>query len=201
MNNEMSDDEALTDIRNRGRCGFIVLYQRYEPKVSAYVSSKDVPESDRDDIIQEIFFQFFKTLINDTFRQACSLSTWLYTITQNAVSNYWRKEKTQSNLESLNQCEAVEEEDSPFLKELSEVNSNKTQNDLEHQLCIERILERLSASNDNLCHCLKVLIWQAEGKSLIDIATLINRSEGATRKYVSECGKKLRQYPPLRDCW
>ena len=197
----MSDDEALTDIRNGGQRGFVVLYQRYEPKLCRYMSNKGVSESDRDDVIQEIFFQFFKTLINGTFKQACSLSTWLYEITKNIVCDYWRQQKTQSNLESLSQCEETGEEDNQFFQELSEDQSEKAQNDLEHQLCIEHILRRLSCSNNYLNNCLEVLLLHAQGESQKDIATLINRTVEATRKYISECSKKLRQYPPLRYCW
>ncbi|BAP57166.1 hypothetical protein THII_2869 [Thioploca ingrica] len=200
MGDEMSDDDALIDIRKGGRRGFMVLYRRYEPEVYNYM--KGVPESDRDDVIQEIFFQFFKTLINGTFKQACSLSTWLYEITKNIVCDYWRQQKkTQSNLESLSQCEEAGEEDNQSFQESSEDQSEKAHNDLENRICIDHILQRLSYSNDNLCHCLKVLIWHVQGKSLIDIATSINRSYDATRKYISKCSKKLRQYPPLRDCW
>jgi len=166
------------------------------------VNSKGVPESNRDDVIQDIFFELFKTLIEDTFKQACSLPTWIYTITKNIVCDYWRQQKkTQSNLESLSQCEEAGEEGNPFFQELSEDQSKKAYNDLESQICIEHILQRLSCSDDYLNNCLKVLLLHVQGESQKDIATLINRSEGATRKYISECSKKLRQYSPLRDCW
>lgn len=201
MCDEMSDDEALTDIHKGGKCGFVILYRRYEPKVYNYVIRNGVPESNRDDVIQEVFFQLFKTLIKGTFKQACSLSTWLYEIKKNIVCNYWRKEKPQSNLENLSQCEETGEEDNQFFQELSEDQSEQANNDLESQICIEHILQRLSCSDDYLNNCLKVLLLHVQGESQKDIATLINRTEDATRKYISGCIKKLRQYPPLRDCW
>jgi RNA polymerase sigma-70 factor (ECF subfamily) len=199
MCDEMSDDEALTDIRKGGKCGFVVLCRRYEPKVYNYVISKGVPESDRDDVIQEIFFQLFKTLIKGTFKQACSLSTWLYEITKNIVCDYWRQQqKTQSNLENLSQCEETDEEDNQFFQ--SEDQSEKAHNDLESQICVEHLLAKLKRSDDHLNNCLKVLLLHVQGESQKDIATLINRTVEATRKYIFECSKKLRQYPPLRDC-
>ena len=33
MDDDLSDDDALQDIRNGGRRGFVVLYQHYEPDV------------------------------------------------------------------------------------------------------------------------------------------------------------------------
>lgn len=193
-------DDALKDIRKDGQCGFVILYRRYKPKVYNYVISKGVPESNRDDVIQEVFFELFKTLIEDTFKQACSLPTWIYTITKNTVCDYWRKEKPQSNLESLSQCEETEEEGNPFFQELSEDQSEKAHNDLESQICVEHLLAKLKRSDDHLNNCLEVMLLHVQGESQKDIATLINRSEGATRKYIFECSKKLRQYPPLRDC-
>ncbi|NJO14248.1 MAG: sigma-70 family RNA polymerase sigma factor [Thioploca sp.] len=199
----MSDDDALKDIRKGGRQGFLVLYQRYEPKLCRYMSNSGVSESDRDDVIQEIFFQFFKTLIKDTFKQECSLSTWLYEIRKNIVCNYWRQQhQTSNHLESLSQCDEDEgEEDNPAVNALSEEQSAKAHNDFERQLCIDRILQKLERSDNQLCHCLTVLIWHViEDKPLIKIATLINKSVGATQQYLFKCSKKLRQYLPLQDC-
>ncbi len=194
----MSDDDALKNIRQGGRRGFVVLYQRYKPNIYAYINSKCVPESDRDDVIQEIFFQFFKTLINSTFKQRCLLSTWLYSIRNKTTYTYWRQAMAQNNRENF-PC-AEEAEDNDFCKELSEQQSKQFHNDLERQICIEQILAKLEQNDARLSNCLKVLLLHAQGESQKNIAILINRTEEATRKYISECGKKLRQYPPLLDC-
>jgi RNA polymerase sigma-70 factor (ECF subfamily) len=202
MCDKMNDDEALMDIRKGGKCGFVVLYRRYEPKVYNYVISKGVPESDRDDVIQDIFFQLFKTLVEDRFKQECSLSTWFYEITKNIVCDYWRQQqKTQSNLENLSECEETEEEGNQFFQESSEYQSEQAHNDLESQICVEHLLAKLKCSDAHLNNCLKVLLLHAQGESQKDIAALINRTVEATRKYIFDCSKKLRQYSPLRDCW
>jgi RNA polymerase sigma factor (sigma-70 family) len=200
MDDDLSDDDALQDIRKGGRRGFVVLYQRYEPDVYTYVISKGVPESDRDDVIQEIFFQFFKTLINNTFKQGCLLSTWLYCIRNKTTCTYWRQAMAQNNLENFPCDEAEEAENNDFCKELSEQQSQQWHNDLECQICIEQILARLEQNDARLSNCLKVLLLHAQGESQKNIARQINKTEEATRKYLSKCVRKLRQYLPLQDC-
>lgn len=197
----MSDDDALADIRKGGQRGFVVLYQRYEPNVYIYVIGKGVPKSDQDDVIQEIFCQFFKTLINNTFKQECLLSTWLYSIMKKTTGTYWRQAMIQNKLENFQCDEAGEEKANDLGKELSEQQSQQRHNDLERQICIEQILAKLEQNDARLSNCLKVLLLHAQGESQKNIAVLIDKTEEATRKYISKCGKKLRQYPPLQDCW
>ena len=105
-----------------------------------------------------------------------------------------------NNLENF-PCDEVEEaEDNDFCKELSEQQSKQWHNDLERRICIKQILARLEQNDARLSNCLKVLLLHAQGESQKTIAMLINKTEEATRKYISKCVRKLRQYLPLQDC-
>lgn len=200
----MNDDELLTDLHRGGKEGITAFYRQYEPVVYGYIRSRGVPESARADLTQEIFFKLLRSLYDKKFQQRCSLSSWLYRIMQSEIYIYWRKQ-SQNHFVSLSDCsestDSEAEVSNKFCNELSEKLSEQTANDLELQICIERFFTKLEQSDAYLGNCLKILWLHAQGEPLKNIAILINRTEDATRKYVSECGKKLRRYPPLRDCW
>ncbi|HEC86026.1 MAG: hypothetical protein DRR08_10385 [Candidatus Parabeggiatoa sp. nov. 2] len=86
----MDDQAALNDIRNGGQTGYTVLYKQYVESLRYRVVAKhQIPKDDVDDVLQEIFLKFFKSLPG--FKQDCSVSTWLHWITNSVASDYWRK--------------------------------------------------------------------------------------------------------------
>jgi len=88
------------------------------------------------------------------------------------------------------------------LKQFYQEQSQKAQNDLDIQMCLERALAQLQqGSNTSLLNCLKALTLRAQGSSIAEIAQEIGRTSGATRRYLSDCRTKLRQYKPIQQCW
>lgn len=65
------------------------LYTDYYPKVSAYVHGKIPNTQDAEDAVSTVFLKVYRGL--DGFdSDRASLSTWIYTITRNAVVDYFR---------------------------------------------------------------------------------------------------------------
>ena len=65
------------------------LYTEYRDKVSRYVFCRLQNKSDAEDIVSEIFLKVYEHF--DTFDASlASVSTWIYTITRNTVTDYFR---------------------------------------------------------------------------------------------------------------
>ena len=67
------------------------LYENYRGKVERYVGSRVWNESDRADVVHQIFLNAIAAL--ETFDPSRSrVGTWLYAITRNAVTDYYRRQ-------------------------------------------------------------------------------------------------------------
>jgi len=233
----MDEKAVLKDIRKGGQKGFTILYNHYVKSLRYQLITKyHIPEESVNDLLQEIFIKFLNSI--HSFKQACHVSTWLYSITQSVAIDYWRqqgkedypREQIDDNQDkvdevraqqrafkthnprtvSLNQSENETEEGSIrhetieglLYNELLKEQSQKAHNDLDIQMCYERAFAQLErdASKTSLLNCLKALTFQAQGASIKDIAMEIDRTPEATRRYLSDCRTKLKQYQPIQRC-
>lgn len=65
------------------------IYLTYKDKVSGYVHNKVENYHDAEDLISQVFLKVYQKL--DTFdSNKASLSTWIYTITRNTVTDFFR---------------------------------------------------------------------------------------------------------------
>jgi RNA polymerase sigma-70 factor (ECF subfamily) len=67
------------------------IYLEYREKVFRYVRGKVRNEADAEDILSEIFLKI-QTSLHSYDEKKATLSTWIYTITHNAVCNYYRQQ-------------------------------------------------------------------------------------------------------------
>lgn len=82
------------------------LYTEYRDKVSRYVFCRLQNKSDAEDIVSEIFLKVYEHF--DTFDASlASVSTWIYTITRNTVTDYFRSNRIYAELPE----EASDEDD------------------------------------------------------------------------------------------
>lgn len=74
------------------------VYAEFHPKVSAYVRGKVQDSSQAEDLVSAIFLKVVQKL--DTYDPAkASLSTWVYTISRNTVTDYFRTRRSAVTLE------------------------------------------------------------------------------------------------------
>jgi len=101
--------------------------------------------------------------------------------------------------EGCTQNQAIE---ALLYEEVLKEQSQKAHNDLDIQMCFERALAQLErdASKASFLNCLKALTFQAQGASIKEIALEIGRTPDATRRYLSDCRAKLKQYQPIQRC-
>ena len=68
------------------------IYRDYHDKVFGYVISKVLNVENAEDITSEIFLKIYEKL--DTFDESkASISTWIYTVTRNTMTDYYRTRK------------------------------------------------------------------------------------------------------------
>lgn len=86
------------------------IYRDYHAKVFRYIRSKINHIQDAEDIAADVFVKVYEKL--DTFDETkASLSTWIYTITRNALIDYFRTRRTFSGIpEALADDGSVAEE-------------------------------------------------------------------------------------------
>ena len=69
------------------------IYKEYQPKVRAYVRGKIQDPHDVEDLVSVVFMKVVKKL--DSFDPVkASVSTWVYTITRNTVTDYLRTRRS-----------------------------------------------------------------------------------------------------------
>lgn len=69
------------------------IYLEYKPKVTSYVSGKINNSLDAEDLVSKIFIKILEKY--ESFDETkASISTWIYTITNNTVIDFYRGTKT-----------------------------------------------------------------------------------------------------------
>lgn len=85
------------------------IYTQYCDKVFGFVRSRVFNRNDAEDIVQSVFLKVYSNL--DKFDGAkASMSTWIYTITRNTVSDYLRAKQHHPVLELPDNTEDAAEE-------------------------------------------------------------------------------------------
>lgn len=74
---------------------FDYLYRKYFPKINNFVFHRVNNESDRHEIVSNVFFKAMKkiSLFHYLDSCKCSFSSWLYRITVNEINQFYRDQK------------------------------------------------------------------------------------------------------------
>ena len=95
------------------------IYLQYHDKVRAYVRGKIQDPHDVEDLVSAVFMKIVQKLDSYDPTKA-SVSTWVYTITRNTVSDYFRTRRTLMALEDYMADEAPEELNDGVLDSLAD---------------------------------------------------------------------------------
>lgn len=64
--------------------------QRFRPRIETIARKRKVRADDLPDVVQEVLADAIRQIQQGRFRRDAALSTWLYTIIQGKIANYWR---------------------------------------------------------------------------------------------------------------
>lgn len=86
------------------------IYRDYHSKVFGYIRSKVNSVQDAEDIAADVFLKVYEKL--ESFDESkASLSTWIYTITRNTLTDYYRTRKVFDEIQELSEDDASTEDD------------------------------------------------------------------------------------------
>ncbi|HVO42462.1 MAG TPA: RNA polymerase sigma factor [Aggregatilineales bacterium] len=88
------DAQLASRAQQGDREAFLTLYNRYLTRVYNRVKSR-IPNNDVDDVVQEIFITVMRSL--KSFEQRSQFSTWLYTIVNRQIADFYRKRQRTIN--------------------------------------------------------------------------------------------------------
>ena len=86
--NADTDAQLVSRAQAGNREAFLTLYSRYLNRVFNRVKAR-VPAQDVEDVVQEIFIAALRSLRG--FEQHSQFSTWLYTIVNRKIADFYRK--------------------------------------------------------------------------------------------------------------
>ena len=148
------------------------IYTEFKDKVSRYVHAKIPNVQDAEDIVSDVFVKAFNGLVGYDESKSL-LSTWIYTITRNTVTDYFRTSK--------NFCEIPDEL-------CSEDNNEK-------RLLNEETLEQLANALLQLDERSRdiIILHYYSGKSLKEAAAVIGISYSYVKLLHANALKALRK--------
>ena len=177
------------------------LYKRYARSLRSYLINQcHLPESEAEDLMQDIFWEFWKK--SPQVKAKYSEPALLFLITKKVVYNYYQKRSNNNRFTNVNFGEDEENDISATEAAICNAKFQQESHDLEIQICIEQVFAQLEDNSDiYLLNCLLIHKLRVAGHSTEDIATQIDRAPGAIRQHISACRKKLMQHLSLQECW
>ncbi len=88
MVTQSSDEFLARQAQNGDRSAFLTLYERYFTKVFNRVKSR-IPAQHAEDVTQEVFIAVLRSLKG--FEARSRFSTWLYTIVNRQIADFYRQ--------------------------------------------------------------------------------------------------------------
>lgn len=169
--------------RGDGEC-FGKLYDHYVPKIYRFLFVKTNNREEAEDLTHEVFVSAWQNLGRYT-HQGFPFSSWLYQVARNKVIDYYRLKKNHTSLEE------ADGEGAAFAVE------NTIARDLDNALKINKIkglLQELSSDQQDV-----ILMRFVEELSYAEIASVMEKSEGAVRLIQHRAIQELKKHIPSLD--
>jgi RNA polymerase sigma-70 factor, ECF subfamily len=164
MTSDASDEHLVKQAQTGDREAFLTLYNRYLKKVYNRVKSR-IPPQDAEDVTQDIFIAVARSLPN--FEQRSRFNTWLYTIVNRQIADYYRRYyRTNENLSVS--LEAQEEEG-------IEIAVSDDEN-VDEKVLLQQALQELPENYQEI-----ILMRFADGLSFAEIAEARKQTLEATK--------------------
>jgi RNA polymerase sigma factor (sigma-70 family) len=190
VENSHPDQKYVTALLNNNAVLLDELYSRFSGKIKTMVLQNNGTETDAADIFQDALLSIYHKAVTNNFILTCPLEAFLYLICKNKWMNQLSRRKLQKvkfidtgNYENIGQDSFKESEQEKLLLQRNELLKEK--------------LSELSESTQKLLH----LSWS--GKSMEEVANILNVTYGYARKKKSEAMAKLielvKKSPRFKD--
>ena len=174
------------------------LYRYKGPEFKRYFKFKGVPESQCEDILQQVILKIFSNA--ESFKGGIGFSensanAWMWAIARNCLNDFFNEKKREAEIYagSINDQEWTTSNITAITN--SELNSNTAQEnrkqEMEIDICVSNGIEEFCALEPDRA---AVLMMQMDGESIESIARRIERTSDAAKQYISQCKKKLQPF-------
>jgi len=170
----IADEELIERVVARGdRAAFDRLYERYFPRVYAFVSRRIANRADVEETVQEVFIGVFAGLAS--FRAEGAFAAWVLGVARRTVAGRFKKRRHATvPLDELSEAESLDH-GSPVLR--------REATPLEHYECGER-LGRLQAVADRELNAEQRRLFELhhlEHLPIHEIAALVDKSADSVK--------------------
>jgi len=188
---ELRDRALLATVAGGGTAGMAALealFRRYRGPLLGFLQRRGVPPEQADDLVQDTFLRVARSAAS--FRQEARLSSWLFRIALNLHIDQLRRTRPETQLDEagwgvIEQVLAVPADQcGPGIARDDVVD------------CFERGFAQFAGAFPQRAEVLRQVALQ--GWAIRDVAALLERTEGATREFLSQSRKKLRSF--LETC-
>lgn len=164
------------------------LFQLYAARIKSYFRRHRVSDEDAADLLQETFVKVFRGAAS--FGGKSKASTWIWSIARNCMLDHMRAKWPKESFDELLDADMMEMEavaDTSCLAESMDIKN-----------CIEKGFTEFSHQHPERASVMRLSVfeeWEIE-----EVADFLSRTPAATREYLSQCRKRLRQFlEPCRD--
>ncbi len=163
---------------------FTDIFNTFHGEILNYVAYKMNSKTNAEDITSEVFVKVYNNL--NTFDSSkAQLNTWLYFIANNAIIDFYRKNKNQSKDVSVS--DYVDSEGKEFFQIEADENSASDIENAELMNSIKKAFEGLKPKYQKVATLLFI-----EQKKYDEIAEICNIPMGSVKGMVSRCRTMLQ---------
>jgi len=176
---DISDEHLIQQFVKGDLQAFDSLYHRHVRSVYNRVRYT-VPETDVEDVTQEVFIAALRSL--SSFRGDAKFSTWLRTLTNNKVAEYYRRQSRKKETMQVDLIHAERKGD------------RSSVGNLEDRIALRRALNKLPEQYQEV-----ILLRFAEGMQFNEIAEYLDQNPEATKSLFRRAMSALRKNLDVRD--
>jgi RNA polymerase sigma-70 factor (ECF subfamily) len=172
ISNSASDEVLIQHFKDGSHEAFDLLYHRHLPSVFKRVRYV-IPENDVEDVTQEVFIAALRSL--PSFRGESQFGTWLRTLTNHKVAEFYRKRSRKQE---------------PLLAPLSEASGKMeghTSGKMEERVFLQKALQQLPETYQEI-----ILLRFAEDLQFNEIAEHLHQNLEATKSLYRRAIAALR---------
>lgn len=162
---EASEEALLAAAMQYDEAALGELYDRYEAKIYTYIYRRTGDEALAEDFTAQVFLRMLES-IRDQKAWHSSFSGWLYRIAHNLVIDHYRRKGRQGTVDIDEAAPTASEEHDPEVT-------------VAQSLDAERLRAAIRRLTDEQAEVVSLRFL--EGYSISEVATMMNRTEGAIK--------------------
>lgn len=167
------------------RAGVEELFALYARPFTRYFVRHGMTQAQAEDLSQDVFVKILLAI--GEFRGDCPLEAWLWKIARNSLISFIRQSREDTGLD---------DEMLDTILAASATSHDQTDTVAGMQECVNARFIVFAKKHPDRAQALALLIYKEW--DIPDLATILDRTAGATREYLSQCRKLLR--PFLEEC-